>query len=290
MGAALASAAAILPTLLLATPAFAAGATVQQPADDSTISSSVPVRVAVSRDLTETVSSVVVRLSRDGASAAAGTEPAKLSCVGGCGGTSTEQVWGGVTLDPRAPERFGSTPLANGVWFVQPSLNDGSYGGGARILVSYEGSPVSGLAATADGADVALSWRRAPEPDITGYGVERRGESGSWTGIARLGPNANGYRDEVPSSGVWSYRVITERLDGSGGTYTTASITVEISVDPVPGEAGGGTGSEDPSETPDDGASGGSAGSDVDAASGDGDVVDDTRPAAGGSGGDSTSP
>lgn len=284
---------AVASVLLIGSPAFAASARVQQPAAEATVSAPTPVRVSVSRALTDDVETVLVRLSQDGTSAAPGTEAARLTCLEGCDRTSTDQVWGGVTLDPATPGAFGSsTPLVNGTWHLQPAVGGGSFGAGNRVLVSYPGSAVSGLSAAGDGLDVALSWRRAPEPDVTGYRVERREGSGSWTNVARLGPFASSHRDTLPAAGDWSYRVITERPDGQGGTYTTPSITVDVAVEgEAPGDGDGG-GAAEPGEDPSagsgsdrSGTADGSSEPSADTAAGDGSRDGSTSSSRPGSGG-----
>lgn len=215
--------------VLVASPAAAATASVTSPSSGSTLDGPTPVTVSVQRDPFEDVDSVRVRLATEGGSAYPGSAPASLSCQSGCSGTSTSQSWGGVSFDPRRPSAFGlSQALPNARYRLQPSVGGGSWASGTTVIVSVPPSPVSSLSGTADGHDMHLSWRPAPEPDISGYRVERRKGSGNWAQADQLGPNASSFSETVTSDGDYRYRVVTVRPDGSGGELTATSDTLAL--------------------------------------------------------------
>ncbi|MFN2557731.1 MAG: hypothetical protein ABR592_12870, partial [Nitriliruptorales bacterium] len=71
---------------------------------------------------------------------------------------------------------------------------------------------------------VKLTWNKAPEPDISGYRIERSTSDGGWQQVASVGPDATAYTDEAPP-GEYNYRVVSRRPSGKSGEpeLTTAS-------------------------------------------------------------------
>lgn len=265
--------------LLGALPAAAAvTARVGSPSPGQEITGSVAIQVCVTRDnpLTEPYpGSADVRLSRDGNSAVAGSTTAQVTqssqdCASG------GRAYTGKDLDPRSPGDFGLTePLANGTWHVQTRVNDGSWSG-SEVTVSVPPSPVRDVSASADRLDVALTWTRAPEPDISAYRIQRRPDGGSWQVISSVGSSSSSYQDTTPSAGTYEYRVVTVRPDGHGSVLTATSSATPVT-----------TTSSGPGPSPSDGTTS-DGGTSSGGTSGDGSTADDGSGSTDGSSGTGT--
>lgn len=208
--------AAVVTTLLLlpGTAWAASNATIASPGRDAVVSSPVELRVRVTRDVLDPPARrVQVRLSGDGASAAPGSGPVDLTCQSGC--DSTESVWGGRSFDPATAAPFGGGPACNGRWYLQVAVDGGAFGSGSAVVASAPASPARDVRVAIDGRDAILTWGRAPEPDIAGYRVERRG-SGSWTTVGEVGADATRLVDADVDEGSYEWRVVTLRPDGRG--------------------------------------------------------------------------
>lgn len=289
VGAVLAAAVAVL---TLALPAVAAVShTVESPGNGATVNQSTPVRVVTQREVLDPpVRTVEARLSGDGQSIYPGTQPVALRCLEGCGDNDTRTVWGDVALDPTSPRGFfpGSPPpMCNGAWRVQPRLDGGAWAAGVTVLVSRPPSAVPAPDLDPGVETVDVSWAAAPEPDISGYRLERRQVGASyWTTLGDFAPDRRAYEDDGVGPGDYQYRVITYRPDGkSGGNGTapctdadqalsstsearTTTVGARPSPSPTPSpRRGGSTGGEDGTAGGDEGSSG-TGGDDGDGGSG----------------------
>ncbi len=202
------------------------GANITKPSHEQPITSDSPVPVEVRVDKLSSdpaVESVQVRLFADGSS----YSRTSLQCVSGCG--SSPQTWTG-TFDPRP------APIRNGLWKLQLSLNGGDFQDRIQIYLSLPPSPVKNLQTKPEQGGVQLTWDKAPEPDISGYRVQRSTSDGGWQQVASLGSAASTYKDNV-SSGSYMYRVISVRPDGRTGEPLTAASgakSAEVAAPPPP--------------------------------------------------------
>ena len=100
----------------------------------------------------------------------------------------------------------------------------------ATVDVETNNPPVapSGLSAAADGGTVALEWPANPEPDITGYVVER--DSGS--GFVTVGRVASSGFGETLVAGAYAYRVSALRSSpvSDDGIASSPSTPVSVNV------------------------------------------------------------
>lgn len=206
--------AAVAATALLPSTAHAAvTATMQSPGPEATVSVPVELRVQVSREfLDPETQRVGVRLSADGASPVPGTQAASLTCVSGCG--STDSVWGGAMFHPATGAPFAAAAVCNGRWYLQPSVDGGSYRSGVPITVSAPGSPATSVRVSIDANTATVTWTRAPEPDLAGYRIERRVDGAGWRDVAAVEPRTSRYVDEGLAPDSYEYRVVTLRPDG----------------------------------------------------------------------------
>jgi hypothetical protein len=237
--------------VLPASPAAAGHvAAVSSPADGATVDSTVQLRATVESGLGHSVSSVRIRLVAGGGSVI-GT-PVELQCVQSCQQISGEQVWGGQSLDPRSPRVVGETrPLPNGAWSVELSVNEEPWTSPASFLISYPPSPVGGLNASIEDRTVTLRWQLPPEPDVSGFHVERRRDGGTWSRVGSVGWSATSFRQTLEQDGRYVYRVLTVRPDGRGGEYLVASSSVEMTIgSPVVEESPAPTGDESATASP----------------------------------------
>ncbi|MDP8960272.1 MAG: hypothetical protein M3N32_01385 [Actinomycetota bacterium] len=207
-------AAALVGTFLTALPATAAmNANVEAPTHGQEITKDAPVqaRVLLERLASDpAVTSVAVQLFRDGTH----YSRTPLRCASNDGCTSSSQTWVG-QFDPQ-PQ-----PIRNGMYNLQVKVNDGTFADKINVYLSLPPSPVTNLQASPQGRAVELAWKKAPEPDISGYRVERRtGET--WERVTRLGPEATSYTDRPPA-GTYSYRVVSVRKNGKQDAELTAA-------------------------------------------------------------------
>lgn len=231
---------------LLATTAgsaLAADIRFTSPHSGQEVAGPVDIEVRVNRQPTEQVDSVEVRLSPDGSSPAAGSHPVSLGCQSRCGPSPGQinqdpaqftgwQTWGGAELDPRSPTAFGlSEPLRNGGWHLQARVNNGSWSSAVDFVVSVPPSPVSGLAGRFINGWVELSWNPSPEPDVSGYRIQRqRPGDTAWQQVGAPGPQTTSYQETAGPPGTYRYRVVTVRPDGRGGKLTATSQPVSVVV------------------------------------------------------------
>lgn len=209
--------AAVLTASLLPAPASAdVRATLVSPGRDAVVSSPVELRVRVTRDVVDpNATQVQVRLSADGSSQAPGTSPITLACISGCG--STDALWGGRSYDPATSSPFGGGPGCNGRWYLQVAVDGGGFASGTPIVASAPASPAADVRVAIDGRDAVVTWSRAPEPDVVGYRIERRGE-GSWSTAGEVASSAKRFVDEELDEGSYEWRVVTLRPDGRGSS------------------------------------------------------------------------
>jgi hypothetical protein len=97
------------------------------------------------------------------------------------------------------------------------------------LTLSAPGTAPSDLRAAATDGEVLLSWDAAPEPDVSGYLVERADGTG-WALVAEVPAEAESLID-FPDGGLHAYRVVTLRPDGRGATYETVSREITVEVD-----------------------------------------------------------
>ena len=108
--------------------------------------------------------------------------------------------------------------------FVDSGRPDGRYVYAVRgaIGCGLEGEPVeveavvgdvvapaapANLIATATGSDVLLAWTANVEPDLDGYHVERRSDSGEWTRLTTDPVEIPAFTDPLLANGAYTYRV-----------------------------------------------------------------------------------
>lgn len=206
-------AALVAVALLLPTTASAdARASVVAPGRDAVVQSPVALEVEVTREVLDAPPGrVQVRLSADGSGAAAGSRPVDLRCLSGC--DTTTAVWGGRSYDPATAAPFGGGPGCNGRWYLQVALDDGRFASGTPVVASAPASPPRDVRVAIEGRDAAVTWGRAPEPDVAGYRVERR-DSGSWSPVGEVGADATRFVDGDVAEGTYEWRVVTLRPDG----------------------------------------------------------------------------
>lgn len=115
------------------------------------------------------------------------------------------------------------------------------------VLVDNAPSVPSGLSASSSGDTITVRWAANPEPDITGYRVERN----SGGGFQSVGTTqSTTFYDAVGDNRSHSYRVIALRRSPTAGTRSSApsgSVTISASQassgsSPSAGGSGGGTG------------------------------------------------
>ncbi len=220
---------------------------------------------------------------------ASGGDVHAMRCVSGCDSRSPVYAF---DLDPRRGDPFGTGPMANGPLelevMISRQIGDDRNLGRRTLNLRVPGSAVSGLSASVEGEQVRVAWSRAPEPDVTGYRVERcRGacnNGGDWSSRgADQAASASSFTERV-RPGTYSYRVVTLRATGGDGTIETTSSAVAVEVvepEPVPtepdgpgspGSGGNGDGAPGGSDADgtgsDDGDDGGDGGDDGDRAGG----------------------
>jgi len=273
-GAVLAAAVAVL---IVATPVAAAVTwRVDSPTDAEPIRSPTNIHVTTERELLDPpVQSVEVRVA--GAGQASGDAVA-LQCIEGCEGEPTQRAFGGATLDPAAPAGFfgsGSTPMCNGAWRLDVRLNGGEWRNGSNFTASYPPSAVPFLELEAGAESVDVSWGAPPEPDVSGYELERRKVGASfWTPLGDFAPTVRSHRDTDLLAGDYEYRVTTYRPDGlAGGTGTTPCSDDDRSLSATSAPSTttvGARPSPRPSTSPSPGSGGTTTGGDGGATTGDG--------------------
>jgi hypothetical protein len=140
----------------------------------------------------------------------------------------------------------GSSQIAaNGTYTIRVSAS--ANGGGSdsatvSVRVDNPASTPTGVGTTASGDTVTVSWNRNPEPDITGYRVERDG-GGGYTNVGEV--NGTVFSEQV-SPGNYSYRVIALRSSPSQGARPSApsgGASVNIAAPASTGGNGGGNSS-----------------------------------------------
>jgi hypothetical protein len=268
---------ATLVMLLAAPAAFAASAKVTQPSD--TVRGPTDVRVEITRDSrVEPISRARARLQRGGDTLGDWVD---LACKQRCADDQLRQTWGPVDdrkLDPATGAPFTSGgALRNGEYELQVRVERGRFldplESTDRIRLSVPPSAPGDVTAQRDGDEVEVTWKKAPEPDVTGYRVERRDGDG-WREVRTT--SADSHVDE-PGPGSHTYRVVALRDDGRGGTLEKASSEREVEIpepedDDPDGRSGNGNGDGD-GDGNGDGGSGGSGdvdGEDEGSGSGDG--------------------
>lgn len=232
---------AIAAIVLLSVPTAASAAytaRVEAP-DNAIVTGAKEVQVRVSRDLVDpAITGFRVRL-------ASGGELQPTTCVRDCERRDRNPVFA-FDLEPRTGAPFATSGLPNGPLELEGIVSREVGGdrsvGTLTVTLRVPGSAVGGLAATAEDRTVRLAWRRAPEPDIEGYRIERCAGacdgSGAWEALDRVSASASSVSDQ-PGVGEHSYRVVTVRDGGDGGDRTIETVSSPVAVTVAPPREGG---------------------------------------------------
>lgn len=223
-----------LATAVVMLPAWPAAAEVHStgfasPRAGDVLSDPVPVEVTITWS-GQRPEHVDVRLVDADGARFPNTEPVRLTdCRGDCGDFSLSErkaTWSGATFNPATLAPFASGgPRCNGGYGMQvrPQGAD-RWGGGIGVVVSRDPSAPTDVTATASGKQVEISWRGAPQPDVTGYTVQRRQDfTGSWDTVTEVGPQTTRVTDDDVPPGNTQYRVATFRGDGFDGDTPVAA-------------------------------------------------------------------
>jgi hypothetical protein len=247
---------AAIALLSLPTAAFAEYVASVQAPKNGVVSGSKDIQVRIDRELTDP--SVVELRVRP----ASGGELRPTTCISGCERGDRTSVFA-FTLDPRSGAPFGDTPLPNGRFEFEGVLSRDIGGerstGRLALSLRVPGSAVGGLAATVSDQTVRLAWRAAPEPDISGYRVERCegvcDGNGRWQAEGAVAASATSF-NHAPSPGEHSYRVVTVRDGGDDGDGTIETVsspvvaTVQAPSATTSSNGGSGTGSRGTGDAP----------------------------------------
>jgi hypothetical protein len=229
--------------LVLPSAVLAAGAALRGPAD-GVVTEATTLDVRVTREPYEAITAIDLGLRR-GDAAVEGSVTRRL-CEGlrECPNSEGSADYR-VPFDPRTGEPFlrpdDARILPNGAYSLQVSITVGRdvQEHALDLLLSAPPSSPADVRAAASGQRVDLAWRRAPEPDVAGYRIERAGEGGPWEDRGQAAASADTFVDE-PGPGTHRYRVVALRPDGRGGTYRAASREVGVTVEAPPADAAGG--------------------------------------------------
>lgn len=211
--------------LLIVAPlaALAASAAIDSPR--GTVAEPEPIRVVVGdldcfgncNDGTadDRVDSVRVDLRRSGDTLGS----VNLRCVDAC--SSEQQLWGGLTLDPREATAFGAPDgFCNGAWALRAVVSVRDTLGNTEtrrdtrsLVVSAPPAASGGMSVEGGQATAEVSWQAVDHPDVTGYRVQRD-SGGGWTTLATVGAGTTSYTDDAAPAGDVTYRIITLGADG----------------------------------------------------------------------------
>jgi hypothetical protein len=131
---------------------------------------------------------------------------------------------------------------ANGSYTVRVSASangGGSDSATASVRVDNPASTPTGVATSASGGTVTVSWNSNPEPDITGYRVERDG-GGGYSSVGEV--NGTVFSEDV-SPGNYTYRVTALRASPSQGQRASAPSGGAAVAIAAPASSGSGSGS-----------------------------------------------
>ena len=281
-----------LATAVVMRPAWPAGAEVRStgfasPRAGDVLSDRVPIEVSVTWN-GQRPDHVDVRLVGADGARIPDTEPVRLTeCHGSCQDFSLaerQSTWSGATFDPATLAPFASGgSRCNGAYGMQVRPQGADWGGGIGVVVSIDPSAPTDVTATVTGGQVEVSWRGAPQPDVTGYTVQRRQDfTGSWDTVTEVGAQTTTVVDGDAPTGNTQYRVATFRGDGFDSNAPVAACTdaqrdlvaaaspVTVQV-PEPSSSPSDGGSASPGSDDSDDSGGGSSGSPNDGADGEGD-------------------
>jgi hypothetical protein len=205
----------------------------------------VEVQVQVARDLIDPdVRGVQVRAVDPDRS-----HPAE--CVADCGSRAPVFAF---DLDPRSGAPFSERALVNGTLEVEVVVSRAVGGdrsaGRVPLALKVPGSAVGGLSATVRDGEVRVAWSRAPEPDVTGYRVERCSSGcdadDGWDHRIDVAASATAHT-ERPDPGTHRYRVVTVRSTGGDGSIETVSspVAAEVAAPPQARPSSGSEGRDD---------------------------------------------
>jgi hypothetical protein len=159
-----------------------------------------------------------------------------------------------IAFDPRTGAPFlpedAARMLPNGPYELRVTMtvNNAPEPRSLEVMLSVPPSAATDVQASAERGAVSLRWTRAPEPDVTGYRVERRTGNDGWTGVGDVSASASSFADE-PGAGTHRYRLVTLRPRGDGGTYEVTSSEATVAVDAASTGADGGDREEDGAAT-----------------------------------------
>jgi hypothetical protein len=229
-------------TLALPTAVLAAEVALRAPSD-GVVTGPTDLEVRITREPFEAITAADAGLRRDGkpldGSRAVTLCDGWRSCA-----NSERSADHRIAFDPRTGAPFlpedAARILPNGPYELRVTMtvNNAPEQRSLELLLSVPPSAATDVQASAERGTVSLRWTPAPEPDVTGYRVERRSGSDGWTGVGDVSASASTFADE-PGAGTHRYRLVTLRPKGEGGTYEVTSSDTTVTVDPPPAGEGG---------------------------------------------------
>lgn len=163
------------------------------------------------------------------------------------GSVVRSQDFSGVRSSGSVDYGWSTNGLRNGEYVAKARGNcvSGSDESSVRVYVDNAPSTPSGVSASNNGGTITVSWNGNPEPDITGYRVER--DSGG--GFQSIGTVGGTSMTDSPGAGSHSYRVVAIRYSPTQGSKSSSpsgasSVTIQAassgSGDGGSGGSGGG--------------------------------------------------
>jgi hypothetical protein len=268
-------------TLALPTAVLAAEVALRAPVD-GVVTGPTDLEVRLTREPFEAITAADAGLRRDG-KPLDGSRSVIL-CEGwrSCPNSETSSDHR-IPFDPRTGTPFlpedAARILPNGLYELRVTItvNNAAEQRSLELTLSVPPSAATDVQASAERGTVSLRWTRAPEPDITGYRVERRTEPAGWTAVGDVSASASTFADE-PGAGTHRYRLVTLRPKGEGGTYEVTSSDAEVTVAAAASDADGGRDRTDGGEG--DATGSGSGGEDATGHDEDGEGTEEDREAA----------
>jgi hypothetical protein len=150
---------------------------------------------------------------------------------------------GGVQNSASTSYSWTTNGLRNGGYGLRCTATENSGASDSQsINVTVDNAPStpSGVNASANGDTITVTWNSNPEPDITGYRVERD-SGGGFAGVATVGGTSY---SESPGPGNHAYRVVAIRnstISGGKASGPSGSSSAYIAPPPDPGPGDPGT-------------------------------------------------
>jgi hypothetical protein len=230
-------------TLALPTAVLAAEVALRAPAD-GVVTGPTDLEVRLTREPFEAITAADAGLRRDGKQLDGSRSVVLCEGWRSCPNSEPSSDHR-IPFDPRTGAPFLPEDVArilpNGLYELRVTItvNNAAEQRSLELTLSVPPSAATDVQASAERGTVSLRWTRAPEPDVTGYRVERRTESAGWTAVGDVSASASTFADE-PGAGTHRYRLVTLRPKGEGGTYEVTSPDVEVTVAAAPSDADGG--------------------------------------------------